>query len=120
MKVLLWDTPSGSTTASAFVPLFYREAMGAIIVTNSTNARSITEACVWKRQLDDHTAVNDRRIPTILMINNSEAEDDEEPSPKELEDIKTKMDVDNVSCVSAMSSAGVEPAFKELLHEILR
>ena len=52
-RIQIWDTPSGATSASAFSPLFVRNAVGAIIVANPSQPRSLTDAAVWKRRFDE-------------------------------------------------------------------
>ncbi len=77
------------TTFAGINRSFCRNASGAILVGDITDAASIEATAEWRQQVEEIVAVNDSPIPMILAINKLDLIEEKEENGEELEDFQT-------------------------------
>ncbi|XP_076013548.1 ras-related protein Rab-32 [Genypterus blacodes] len=80
MKTMEWDTSTvvrlqlwdigGQERIKKMSRVYYKEAMGAIVVFNITETSTLEAASEWKQELDSRVCLNSGRpVPAVLLAN---------------------------------------------------
>ncbi|KAL0969951.1 hypothetical protein UPYG_G00235050 [Umbra pygmaea] len=69
VRLQLWDI-AGQERYGNMTRVYYREAVGALVVFDMTRASTFQAVLKWKRDLDSKVALgNGRTVPTVLLAN---------------------------------------------------
>lgn len=110
-KVEIWDT-AGQERYKSLVPMYYRNAGGALIVYDVTNKNSIEKAKEW---IDEIKSKASSDIKIIVVGNKIDLSDNQ----SELNNLKHNFEYDHF-LVSAKTGKNVVETFKELISSIPR
>ena len=107
-KVEIWDT-AGQERYKSLVPMYYRNALGALIVYDATNNKANEYVNEWIKELKKNA---DENIKIIVVGNKIDL----------LDTVKEKKYFEEYKhfFVSAKTGENVEKAFKELVSDIPR
>lgn len=85
--------------------LFWRQAAGAIVVTDIKNENTLEDALDWKLQVDEHVwSKNGLGIPMVLAVNKYDLVKDYEDSGNELETYMQQDYLGNLNYFALISS----------------
>ncbi len=112
-KVEIWDT-AGQERYRSLVPMYYRNAGGALIVFDITSKKSFEEARFWKKELSTKV-MHDIQI---LFVGNKL--DLENEAVENYKDECNRYFGSNYILVSAKTGENVENAFTQLVSKISR
>lgn len=73
VRLQLWDI-AGQEQSQTMSRVYYRGAMGALVVFDLTNSQSLEAAARWKRDLDSKVRLQSGRpLPAVLLANKCDA-----------------------------------------------
>jgi len=83
IRLQLWDI-AGQERFGHMTRVYYKEAVGAIIVFDMTREKTFQAVTKWKADIDDNLSVDGVSIPVVLLANKCDLA--EEPLDKEMMD----------------------------------
>jgi len=117
VRLQLWDI-AGQERFGNMTRVYYKEAVGAIVVYDVNRAPTFEAVKKWKNDIDNKVTLKDQPIPTILLANKCDLLKD--PVNKdELKAFCTENEFKGWFETSARSGLNVEKAVNFLVAEIL-
>uniref|UniRef100_A0A7N0RFR1 Ras-related protein RABA2a n=1 Tax=Kalanchoe fedtschenkoi TaxID=63787 RepID=A0A7N0RFR1_KALFE len=115
VKAQIWDT-AGQERYRAITSAYYRGALGALLVYDTTKATTFENVSRWLKELRDHADAN----IVIMLIGNKT--DLKHLRAVATEDGQSYTEKEGLSFIetSALESTNVEKAFQTILSEIYR
>ena len=89
IRLQIWDLVGMDTTFAGINRSFCRNASGAILVGDITDAGTIEATAEWKQQVEEIVAVSDTPIPMILAVNKVDICDEMERNGESIEPWQT-------------------------------
>jgi len=83
IRLQLWDI-AGQERFGHMTRVYYKEAVGALIVFDVTRQKTFQAVTKWKQDIDENLSVDGLSIPVVLLANKCDLA--EEPIDKELMD----------------------------------
>jgi len=83
IRLQLWDI-AGQERFGHMTRVYYKEAVGALIVFDVTRQKTFQAVTKWKQDIDENLSVDGMSIPVVLLANKCDLA--EEPIDKELMD----------------------------------
>lgn len=115
VKFEIWDT-AGQERYRSLAPIYYRGAVGALIVYDITNADSLAKAGGWIKELQ----ANGSPSPVIVLVGNKSDLDSERHVPLEVaQAFATAEGVTSVYETSAKDGSNIEQTFIMLGRQLL-
>lgn len=68
VRLQLWDI-AGQERFGHMTRVYYKEAVGAVVVYDITRQNTFDAVRKWKQDLDDNLSLENRRLPVILLAN---------------------------------------------------
>jgi len=109
VNLQLWDF-SGQDRFLSVVPQFYRHALGALVVFDVSQPKTLEAALRWKEHIDKHAP----DVPALLIGNKC----DLEHSEMNLQEICNNYKFDKSFVTSAQANIGINEAIDHLLNII--
>eukprot|EP00475_Leptophrys_vorax_P027538 TRINITY_DN3927_c0_g1_i1.p1 TRINITY_DN3927_c0_g1~~TRINITY_DN3927_c0_g1_i1.p1 ORF type:complete len:280 (-),score=45.43 TRINITY_DN3927_c0_g1_i1:45-884(-) len=117
VKLEIWDT-AGQERYRSLTPLYYKGALGAIIVFDLTNKESLVSASSWVSELATH---GEDGIVIALAGNKADKKAEIQVTPKEIEDFQShNKDIAFYKETSAKLGLNVREIFESLAAEYLK
>lgn len=115
MKAQIWDT-AGQERYRAITSAYYRGALGALLVYDTTKPTTFENVSRWLKELRDHA---DSNIVIMLIGNKTDLKHLRAVTS---EDAQTFAEKEGLSFIetSALEAVNVEKAFQTILGEIYR
>lgn len=115
MKAQIWDT-AGQERYRAITSAYYRGALGALLVYDTTKAMTFDNVSRWLKELRDHA---DSNIVIMLIGNKTDLK---HLRAVATEDAQSYAEKEGLSFLetSALEATNVEKAFQTILSEIYR
>jgi len=110
-KLQLWDT-GGQERFSSVRPMYYRGALGALLVFDLTNSESFEHLPNWIEEIKSNTKPD---IPMLLIANKSDLIDERLVNPDDIQEFATKFNLYYLE-TSAKSGEGVGDCFAVLAY----
>eukprot|EP01060_Flectonema_neradi_P032510 TRINITY_DN5181_c2_g1_i1.p1 TRINITY_DN5181_c2_g1~~TRINITY_DN5181_c2_g1_i1.p1 ORF type:complete len:410 (+),score=102.03 TRINITY_DN5181_c2_g1_i1:51-1232(+) len=121
VRVQLWDIAGQERFRSA-TRIYYKEAVGAVVMFDCTNQESLNGVDEWKADLDNKVTMPDGSLmPCLLLGNKSDLPEDTHILDKS--DLDRKASKDNFfkgEFCSAKSGEGIEGNMKEFIEHIFQ
>lgn len=114
IKLAIWDT-AGQEMYNAVAPVYYRDAVGAIIVYEITSNESFEKVKKWVTELREHA--NNKDIVIMIAGNKCDMESSRRVPKKEAENFAKANNALHY-LVSAKSGANITELFTELGNSI--
>eukprot|EP01118_Nematostelium_gracile_P006189 TRINITY_DN1990_c1_g2_i1.p1 TRINITY_DN1990_c1_g2~~TRINITY_DN1990_c1_g2_i1.p1 ORF type:complete len:222 (+),score=60.06 TRINITY_DN1990_c1_g2_i1:114-779(+) len=114
IKAQIWDT-AGQEKFRAVTSVYYRGAMGALLVYDITKMSTFNNLQLWIRELYDN--VDKNNITIMLVGNKSDLESIREVSSEKGKKLAEKYQMSFME-VSALDNTNIEQAFNDVLHQI--
>lgn len=111
VRTQIWDT-SGQEKFRATTSLFYRGAVGALIIYDITNEESFSHIHFWT---DDLKSYAEPGVAVTIIGNKTDFEDSRAVSKEEGRALANKYDSSFIE-TSALSGTNIETAFEQLIH----
>ncbi len=119
INIQLWDI-AGQERYGSMTRVFYKEAVGAIVVYDITRPRTFESAAIWKKDIDSKVFLpNEQPIPTILCANKADLVCSDGPSQKQIADFVTENNFSGFYETSAKTNQGIEEALGHLIKVIM-
>ena len=121
IRLQMWDL-AGQDRFSHLSRLYFSKAVGALLVCDQANKKSVEGLVRWKKELDSkacHTA--GPAIPTVILANKEDLRSGENNSEEDLEMSQLAQDLGVCSWIrtSAKTGSGVEEGIRTLVWQIL-
>lgn len=114
IKAQIWDT-AGQEKFRAVTSVYYRGAMGALLVYDITKEQSFTNLQIWMRELYDNC---DRGSMTVMLIGNKcDLEQMREVSAEKAKKFAEKNGIAFLE-VSALDNINISEAFNDIITQI--
>jgi small GTP-binding protein len=120
VTIQLWDV-SGSQRFSELTRMYYQGAVGAFVVFDVTNPKTLDAAVVWKRDIDEKVlTANSGPLPVLLVGNKIDLRPDGwDKSMLEMNEFRTTHSFVGYIQTSAKSSYNVDEAVRALVHYVI-
>ena len=128
VRLNIWDI-AGQDRLGGISKLFWRQAAGAIVVTDIMHENTLEDAIDWKRQVDEYvTDSYGDSIPMVLAVNKVDLIREYENSGQEIDyhmkqEYLDKFALDNgfSGCLrtSALENTNIDQAFEVLISKII-
>lgn len=122
VRIQLWDI-AGQERFGNMTRVYYKEAVGAVVVYDVTRESTLTSATKWKTDIDTKLTIpgSDLPIPCILIGNKIDILPKSNPTLNETMDTYCK-DEGYAAWfrTSAKTNIGIEPAIKHLVSLVLK
>eukprot|EP01057_Protomagalhaensia_wolfi_P001152 Protomagalhaensia_wolfi_Nauph_80__1151@NODE_167_length_3356_cov_74_031957_g125_i0_p2_GENE_NODE_167_length_3356_cov_74_031957_g125_i0NODE_167_length_3356_cov_74_031957_g125_i0_p2_ORF_typecomplete_len214_score16_62Ras/PF00071_22/5_9e65Roc/PF08477_13/1_3e29Arf/PF00025_21/5e19GTP_EFTU/PF00009_27/1_4e07SRPRB/PF09439_10/2_2e06MMR_HSR1/PF01926_23/1_7e06RsgA_GTPase/PF03193_16/0_019RsgA_GTPase/PF03193_16/0_21Gtr1_RagA/PF04670_12/6_8e06FeoB_N/PF02421_18/5e05AAA_22/PF13401_6/0_002AAA_22/PF13401_6/2_4e03Sep len=115
IKAQIWDT-AGQERYRAITSVYYRGALGALLVYDISKRQSFTNVDRWLRELRDHA---DQNIVILLVGNKSDLKHIRAVTQEEATSYAEREDLAFIE-TSALDATNVDAAFQRALTEIYR
>ena len=115
VKLQIWDT-SGQERFRTMTKVFFRDAVGAILVFDLTHKRSLDELNEW---INDINALCAPNVFIILVGNKSDLIDSRDVSEREINAFASQHNLEYVE-VSAKTGTNIEHVFERVAQECVR
>ena len=128
IRLHLWDI-AGQDRLGGISKLFWRDAAGALVVTDIKDGKTLENAVTWKEQVDAHLEGEGENIPMVLSVNKYDIIEQQEKDGKHidehmtqdyLEDFASENGFAGMYRTSAKPGYNVTNAFSLLVREILK
>uniref|UniRef100_A0A915HF74 Ras-related protein Rab-25 n=1 Tax=Romanomermis culicivorax TaxID=13658 RepID=A0A915HF74_ROMCU len=113
LKAQIWDT-AGQERYRAITYVYYRGALGALIVFDITKRDTFDNVTIWLQELKNHAEPN---IVMMLVGNKSDLKSSRAVSTEEAQEFATQNEMLYLE-TSALNSSNVEQTFKNICVEI--
>lgn len=100
VKLQIWDT-GGQEKFTAVRPVYYKGAVGAMIVFDLTNRKTFEDMDKWVREVETHCG----HIPTMLVGNKSDLTDMRQVTTEEAEDYAKEKGISRHAILPFMASS---------------
>lgn len=114
VKLAIWDT-AGQELYNAVAPVYYRDAVGAVIVYEIVSSQSFEKVKKWVTELKDHA--NNKDIIIVIAGNKCDMETNRRVDKKEAESFAKSVGAKHY-LVSAKSGVNINQLFKDLAENI--
>ena len=122
VRVQLWDI-AGQESFANMTRVYYREAVGAIIVFDCTKTESFNSVLKWKDDLDNKLKLpNGKSVPAILLANKADllqSDADLAITPKILSEFCEKHGFLGWFKTSAKENLNISDSIRELLEQVI-
>jgi len=115
-KVIIWDT-ADYERFNSLTGLYYRSALGAIIVFDITNRKSFDNLTCWVEVVKQKT---DGNVKILLVGNKNDKSYDAEVEESLAEQFAVENNLCKYISTSALSDENIKEAFLYLLTEIIK
>ena len=117
IRLQMWDL-AGQDRFSHLSRLYFSKAVGALLVCDQGNQRSLEGMVKWKKELD--SKVN-QTIPTVILANKEDLRSGENNSQEdlEMEEMARDLGASSWTRTSAKTGSGVEEGIRSLIWHIL-
>jgi len=115
-KVIIWDT-AGNERYNSLKGLYYRSALGAIIVFDITNVKSFDSLTRWVEDVKQKT---DGNVKIILIGNKKDKSYNAEVEESLAEQFAKEKNLCKYISTSALNNENIKEAFLFLLTEIIK
>ena len=117
IRLQMWDL-AGQDRFSHLSRLYFSKAVGALLVCEQANPKSVEGLVKWKKELDSKVC---QAIPTVILANKEDLRDGEGNSEEDLSmaELAQGLGVSAWLRTSAKTGAGVEEGIRALVWEIL-
>jgi small GTP-binding protein len=119
-SVQLWDV-SGSQRFSELTRMYYQGAVGAFVVFDVSDLKSLEAALIWKRDVDQKVVTTQHSPIPILLVGNKLdlCPDGWGKSMEEMNQFRIENDFVGFIQTSAKSAYNVEEAIRALVHYVI-
>eukprot|EP01117_Protostelium_nocturnum_P020622 TRINITY_DN937_c0_g1_i4.p1 TRINITY_DN937_c0_g1~~TRINITY_DN937_c0_g1_i4.p1 ORF type:complete len:167 (+),score=56.41 TRINITY_DN937_c0_g1_i4:1919-2419(+) len=120
IRLQMWDI-AGQERFGSMTRVFYKEALGAIIVFDVTRPASFESAAKWKADIDSKVffGQSEEAIPSVLLANKVDLGKDMMPQPSQMENYCREHSFEGWFETSAKMNVGIEDAITFLVRKIL-
>lgn len=122
VRIQLWDISGADHSGSAgMTRLYYKEAVGALIVFDSSRPNTLDIAKKWKSDIDSKVSLpnSDQPIPIILIANKIDLNENWGKTPEELDKFCSNNNFEAWFETSAKNNIGIELAMNKLVESIM-
>ncbi len=113
LKLIIWDI-AGQRTLDFIKPTYYRDAEGALIVTDLTRRETLSNAPRWCKSFRDVCG----EVPVVLIVNKSDLRAHAQYTESEARAVAQELGA-RLFMSSAKSGENVESAFSSLGRELV-
>jgi len=114
IKAQIWDT-AGQEKFRAVTSVYYRGAMGALLVYDITKESSFQNLQIWMRELFDN--VDKNHVVTMLVGNKSDLASMREVSVEKGKKFAEKYNMSFME-ISALDNVNITEAFQDIMNQI--
>jgi len=118
IQLQLWDI-AGQERFGTLTGVYYRQAVGALVVFDINHEPSLKDAEKWKKDLDAKIPASDGQTIPCLLIGNKSDLKRKDFDPSKIEAFCEKNNFLGWFATSAKENSGIEEAFAFLLENIL-
>ncbi len=120
VRIQLWDI-AGQERFGNMTKVYYKEALGAVIVYDATRPSTYNAASKWKTDLDSKIFIPGTQtpLPTILLRNKVDILSDD-TSTEGLDSYCKEHGFEGWFNTSAKTNVGIDAAFEKLVSSILK
>ncbi|PRP79995.1 Rab GTPase [Planoprotostelium fungivorum] len=120
VQLQLWDI-AGQERFTSMTRVFYKEAVGAVVVFDATRPATFTAAAKWKADIDGKLGVGHeiRKIPIILLANKIDLDHPDMPDKQTIQRFCEDHKFDGWFETSAKENIGIDQSMKFLVSEVL-
>ena len=116
VKLNIWDT-AGQERFHSLGPIYYRDASGAILVYDITDASSFQRVQVWVKELRKMVGESDK-LPIIIVGNKCDLESQRQVIESEVMEYVKKVEALHL-LISAKMNMNIEKVFLELTRRMI-